>query len=118
MKLRKQIFYVEQEEFMDVLAFYRDQLGLTVSEEKYVPPYWIELETGECRLCLHNKTKMHDTRGKNSKIVFAVADVARTHAELKERGVEIERLGLDEEEIPKWFFVRDPAGNLIQFDRQ
>jgi predicted enzyme related to lactoylglutathione lyase len=72
------------------VAFYRDVLGLTVKEppglEDYGQAFWVELETGPCTLALHAGGQRR-FGADAPKIVFCVADVARTRADLAQAGV-------------------------------
>ena len=108
LKLRRKIFYVKKDEFMDVAAFYRDVMKLAIIEEMYRPPYWVEFETGECKLCLHCERKDLDTRGNNQKIVFWVEDIEQFHAELAGSGAQVGEIIHSKDGSNSVFFLRDP----------
>lgn len=95
------------------IAFYRDLLGLRFLFD--APPSMAFLECGGVRLMLTIPEAAHDHP--SSIVYFAVSDVERTYAELRDRGVEfidaphvVSRLAGTE----LWLaFFRDPDGNVM-----
>src|ERR1700758_325956 len=76
------------------LAFYTEKLGCTIITDQ---PFdkkqrWIELRIpkAETRLVLFTVPGQEERVGTFSSITFSSADLDRTYAELKERGVEFE----------------------------
>jgi catechol 2,3-dioxygenase-like lactoylglutathione lyase family enzyme len=74
------------------VAFYRDQLGLTVREpaglDDYASAYWVEFDTGPCTLVLHGGGQRR--LGPDSpKFVFRVAALEAARADLLARGVQL-----------------------------
>ena len=118
MEFRRKIFYVKNEEFESVVAFYRDVMGLAVVGEKHHPPWWVEFDTGACRLCIHHERKDMETRGNNQKLVFCVPDAEKTHAELTARGAPVEDVKHSKDGSRSFFFLRDPAENYIEINEK
>jgi lactoylglutathione lyase len=74
------------------VEFYRDRLGLSL---KFESPDWTEFSTGTTTLALHGGGIKRDAQGGGDpgkaagtcSIGFNVADVDKTYAELKSKGV-------------------------------
>lgn len=82
------IVYVE--DMSRQVAFYRDVMGLAIKVpqgvEDYGPASWVELDTGQCSLCLHAGGQRRF--GPDApKFVFHVSDVAEIREVLVARGV-------------------------------
>lgn len=92
--------------------FYRDQLGIAVGfpkVENYADEFWVELETGSCRVCLHGGGTSN--AGPDApKVVFAVEDLDAVRLELIGRGVELGEIRIPAPEVSVCDGV-DPFGN-------
>ncbi|MGE3807440.1 MAG: VOC family protein [Gemmataceae bacterium] len=94
------------------IGFYRDVLGLEPDDPQPFPAHrFYRFDTGQCKLCLHSASKPNEGR---TKVVFHVASVAATHAELKIKKVRVGRLDPPNEEGLGCFGFRDPEGNHLQ----
>lgn len=74
------------------VRFYRDVLGLRIvypaDLDDYSAEFWVELDAGACRLCLHGGGQ--GERGRDApKFVFSVEDIEAAHRSLQERSVEV-----------------------------
>jgi predicted enzyme related to lactoylglutathione lyase len=84
------ILYVSDME--RAVCFYRDFLGLTPISpqcQDYGHEFWVILNTGGCKLCLHGGGK--DDRGSDApKIVFHVDDIHAWRSALIAKGLPVE----------------------------
>lgn len=95
----------------NVIAFYKDVVGLTPDEEQPFPEHrFYRFDTGECKLCLHSASKPNEGR---QKIVFHVESVSDVHKGLKEKGLRLRPL--DNDDGLACFDIKDPEKNRIQF---
>ncbi|MGH2522133.1 MAG: VOC family protein [Anaerolineales bacterium] len=89
-ELMEVILYVQ--EMNAQVAFYRDRLGLEVSNPAgladYSREFWVTLKTGECTLVLHGGGQRR-LGADSPKIVFGVNDIHAARAELAGRGVQL-----------------------------
>ena len=110
LNLKQVILYVE--DMASQVAFYRDILCLTVRypvQEDYSDEMWVVLETGQAELALHAGGKRNF--GSDSPcLVFYCDDIQAMHAELTERGVQLDPVFSP---APGTLVanVRDPEGN-------
>lgn len=94
--------------------FYGDLLGLKQIEKpdgprKYVGA-WYQMGESQLHLSLEDEPRNHES---NRHVCYAVADVATALSTFRMAGVEV----VSEEQLANGgarFFVRDPAGNLIE----
>ncbi len=100
------------------VAFYRDQLGLSVRtpppEAGYERADWVEFETGACTLVLHSGGQPRP--GADSpKLVFRVLDIRATVAELRGRSVTLGTLRSPAPDV--WVSDgTDPEGNKFSIE--
>ena len=95
----------------NVIAFYKDVVGLTPDEDQPFPEHRsYRFDTGECKLCLHSASKPNEGR---QKIVFHVESVSDVHQGLKEKGLRLRPL--DNDDGLACFDIKDPEKNRIQF---
>jgi predicted enzyme related to lactoylglutathione lyase len=97
------------------LAFYRDLLGMKVTEES---PQWVQLEAGGVAIALHAHPNIPAKRdGANPWIVFGVDDVRGTYEALKAKGAtfltEPKQVCGDETYVGLSADLHDPDGNQI-----
>lgn len=95
------------------LEFYRDILGLTVSDQFGKDFY--EFNLGNVTLGIGSAEAMGETIDKpqgNATVGLAVEDVAATVKELKEKGIEVNE---DVQDFPgcQMVSIKDPSGNSI-----
>jgi predicted enzyme related to lactoylglutathione lyase len=110
------ILYVQ--DMPSQVAFYRDQLGLSVrnpdSQEDYRTAYWVEFETGACSLALHGGGEKR-TGQDAPKIVFRVHDIQAAREELRARGVVLGELRSPSPDV--WVVDGvDPEGNKFSIE--
>lgn len=101
--LTEVILYVG--DMAEAVAFYRDRLGLKIVDphcEDYSQEYWVVLDTGACRLCLHGGGE-HRQGADAPKIVFRVEDVETARTHFLDRGVALSE-------------VRSPAPGVLVCD--
>ena len=100
------------------LAFYTEKLGL---EKRADIPFgngdrWIEVAPSgaDTPIALCPPGPGNEAGGKDTGITLQTADIDAYHAELRERGVdvddEVSRMG---EPVPPIFWLRDPEGNRL-----
>jgi len=100
------------------VTFYRDRLGLRIAypqREDYAAELWVQFDTGACRLCLHGGGSRKQGADA-AKIVFRVADIHLTQAELRERGVELGEVRSPSPGVLVCDGV-DPAGNRFSIEQ-
>ncbi|HCU99908.1 MAG: hypothetical protein CL897_03015 [Dehalococcoidia bacterium] len=101
------------ERYQEMLAFYRDVLGLIPRNEKAA---FVNFEWGGVRLSVAAHDQVHGPARDPLRIMvnFSVADITAAHKKLCEQGVEFLRPP-EEEHWGGWvatFF--DPDGNILQ----
>ena len=109
--------YFNVPEMAPAVQFYRDVLGLTVTDED---PHFTGLDAGGVRVGLHwtggkpVPTVPHDAHGAHAgaTITFRVADIAAAKDQLVANGVHI--LGSSNNPWGKIVVFKDPAGNILK----
>jgi catechol 2,3-dioxygenase-like lactoylglutathione lyase family enzyme len=102
------------------VSFYRDKLGFEVREpqgvEDFSDVHWVELDTGECSIALHDGGK--GRLGEDApKLNFWVGDIEAARKALIGKGVELS----DVEEIVPGVYIcsgTDPEGNGFSLEGQ
>lgn len=111
MRISEVILYVQ--DLGIELEFYRDTLGLDVL---YADADWAELDTGNCRLCLH--AGGHRRYGEDApKIVFDVEAIEAARDALLDMGVDLGELRSPAPGVIACDGV-DPEGNKFSFERR
>ena len=118
MRLSEVILHVE--DMQKQVEFYRDTLGLDVIKPPGLADYsgesWVELDTGECRLCLHAGGKRQF--GQDApRIVFEWEAIEAAHDALLDMGVD---LGALRSPTPGVTVCdgKDPEGNVFSLERK
>lgn len=93
------------------LAFYRDQLGLTVTEQH--GHNWIELDTGGTTLALHKYDGGPLADEQRTELFFTVDDVDQTYETLRSYGVEFVEAPTDQTFGFRTGACLDPDGNRV-----
>jgi predicted enzyme related to lactoylglutathione lyase len=114
--LMEVILYVE--DMNTQAAFYREKLGLRLRKvpdaEDLSTMYWLEFETGECRLVLHGGGQRRI--GQDApKIVFRVADIQAARNDLLRRGVSMDPIRSPAAGV-QVSDGRDPEGNAFSIE--
>lgn len=116
-ELMEVILYVQ--DMGQQVSFYCNTLGLHVVEPRgvadYSHEYWVELDTGGCRLVLHGGGKRR--LGEDTpKIVFRVTDILAAREELTSKGVAI---GQARSPAPGVWVCdgKDPEGNPYSIEQ-
>jgi catechol 2,3-dioxygenase-like lactoylglutathione lyase family enzyme len=100
------------------VSFYRDKMGFNVlvpqGVEDFSDVHWVELDTGECALALHDGGKGdlgEDAPGLN----FWVGDIEAARKALIARGIELSEI---QEIVPGVYICdgRDPEGNRFSLE--
>ena len=98
---------------MESLAYYREKLGFDVAFEFGKPTFYVGLRSGNVTLHLIAASKTTRQPGHGAVSIF-VDDVDALHADLRERGVDVDaevmRMG---DPVPPMFFFRDQDGNKL-----
>lgn len=95
----------------NVIAFYRDVIGLTPDEDQPFPEHrFYRFDTGECKLCLHSASKPNEGR---QKLMLQVESVNAMHQRLKSKGLRLRPL--ENDGGYGIFDIKDPEKNRIQF---
>jgi len=107
------IVYVQ--DTRESLKFYRDVLGLKVRSDD---DKWVELETGEATLALHQDDKARAKRtGTQPHLVFNVEDIYGAYEALKAKGVAFGNAPATVceagDQIGKSADFKDPDGNPL-----
>ncbi len=100
------------------LAFYTEKLGFEQRSDVPFGPKgerWIEVAPqGAATTVAIVPPREGDPTGVETRVALSSRDVDATHAQLRERGVdvdeEVSRMG---EPVPPMFWLRDPDGNSI-----
>lgn len=99
-------------DYQQALAFYRNMLGLKLTEE--YGGFWLEFEVGNITLALRvpHPGDTLDTRPGGCAIALAVEDIKATIEELRQKGV---RIIAEPKESGVCFMaeIADPDNNLI-----
>jgi len=109
--------YYNVQDMARAVAFYRDVLGLTVTDED---PHFTGLAAGGVRIGLHwtGGTAVpdipHDTHGPHcgGTVTFRIKDAAATKSQLQANGVRI--LGYSENPWGTIVVFQDPDGNVLK----
>ena len=109
--------YVNVANMATAVAFYRDVLGLVVTDED---PYFTGLSAGEVRIGLHwtggaaVPSVPHDAHGPHTgaTITFRVADLAAARQKLEATAAKI--LGSSNNPWGKILVLADPDGNILK----
>ena len=99
------------------VRFYRDVLGLIPVYpqcDDYSQEFWVVLDTGGCKLCLHGGGKQ-DHGQDSPKIVFQVDDIQQAREELLAQGCHAEPIFSPAEGIFVCNSI-DPDGNRFSFE--
>ena len=99
-------------------SFYRDILGLEQVEKpdgprKFVGA-WYQLGEMQLHLSVEDSPRNHES---NRHVCYSVPDISDALATFRAAGIEV----ISEEQLVNGgsrFFVRDPAGNLIEITKQ
>lgn len=114
--LMEVILYVG--DMAEAVAFYRDRLGLRVAypqSDDYKSEYWVVLETGSCRLCLHGGGE--GRQGPDAaKVVFRVPEIQAARAQLTARGVTLSEMRTPSPGVLVCDGI-DPAGNRFSIEQ-
>ena len=111
-KTSNTILYCQK--WLECVAFYKTQLGLIVTNEKY---WFVEFQlTKSSRLSVANadKTSIKSSKGKGITITFEVDDIEMTYqnllaAKLKPTPIKDHHWGA------KVIYIYDPEGNRLEF---
>jgi catechol 2,3-dioxygenase-like lactoylglutathione lyase family enzyme len=103
-----------------MLAFYRDTLGLTVKtgSDKTVddPHRFILLQAGALEIALHSASKPGVEGESRNKLCFFAEDVAAARESLKAKGVSVGRLQtIDRLQLCDF---KDPDNNMLQISNR
>ena len=112
-KLSLVIFYVRDP--MASLAFYRDLLGMKVTEAS---PQWVQLDCGGTSLALHPHPSLPEKRdASNPWVVFQVDDVHGAYQALLDKGVKFisapKQVCAYDTYVGMSADLADPDGNLL-----
>ena len=99
-------------------SFYGNLLGLEQIEKpdgprKYIGA-WYQLGESQLHLSIEKEPRNQDS---NRHVCYSVSDVAGALDTFRTAGIEV----ISEEQLVNggsWFFVRDPAGNLIEITKE
>lgn len=95
----------------NVIAFYRDVIGLIPEENQEFPEHrFFRFDTGSAKLCLHSASKPNEGR---QKLMLEVESVNAMHQHLKSKGLRLRPL--ENDNGYGIFDIRDPEKNRIQF---
>jgi catechol 2,3-dioxygenase-like lactoylglutathione lyase family enzyme len=116
MEIMEVILYVQ--DMAAQVGFYQDILGLAILEPKdvkdFADVYWVEMDTGACRLALHGGGKR--CLGEDApKVVFRVADVPAARRRLLEQGVPMGEMRSPAPGV-RVCDGRDPEGNRFSIE--
>jgi catechol 2,3-dioxygenase-like lactoylglutathione lyase family enzyme len=98
------------------IAFYCDKLGL---QKRSDTPFgngerWVEVApAGADTTIALVRPRAGEPIGVDTRIAFSTSDVDADHAELKERGVDVEQVMRMDGPVPPMFFLRDHDGNTL-----
>jgi catechol-2,3-dioxygenase len=98
----------------EMVAYYRDQLGLQPTFEK--DAWFIELQLCEgCHLSLAaaERCSVPSAHGKGLTLSWKVAELAALHASLVAKGIETSDITSHSWRAP-YFYIHDPEGNRIE----
>ncbi len=98
-----------------MVAFYRDQLGLSITwpadKDDYSQEFWVTFNTGACTMALHGGGRDPRVAGE-TRWGFTVGDAAATRDWLIERGVNCGELRSPAPGVSVVDFW-DPEGNML-----
>lgn len=103
---------VAARDFSAMVHFYRDALGLKVADED---EQWIEFDTGECRLKIHDRADDSVTLHEDQRITFALEDAEfeKWVDELRERGIKFAAAPMEDDELGLSAEVEDADGWFV-----
>jgi predicted enzyme related to lactoylglutathione lyase len=99
------------------VRFYKDVLGITPLaplRESYSDEFWVVLNTGACKLCLHGGAKQ-DRGGDAPKIVFHVDDIHAARDALLTKGLSVDPIFSPAESVLVCNSA-DPDGNRFSLE--
>jgi catechol 2,3-dioxygenase-like lactoylglutathione lyase family enzyme len=116
------MFQVAVKDMPKAKAFYADKLGLKVESDyrRDDDNWWVSLSVPEGGVTITLSTHHAHMKPGTLTLYFATSDITVAHKALSEKGVKISEVK-DDLHGPgsgvKWFYFKDPDGNLIHIEQ-